>query len=427
MTPGSSPVPGWYQDPFDANQVRWWDGSGWTDHVQEFSTTPSSPVADTPVAPEFAAPTPTAAAAAVPFEPAPYEVPQWSPAGSPAAAAPAELAAPVRQQPAEVNPFVAGPIDAAAATGSVLPGHGTPNVPDAGGAPAGAGAPQGGEWQAGAQASTQFGMPQTQASFGAPPISQPTYGAPPISQPTYGFGSPAEGGATYGPGGAPAGMGSMGQPAAAVSPTETGPAAVSGPEGTEKSRKKSRKGLMVLLIILGVIIVAAAVVWFFVLRKGDAPAVPKNASAVSASPTAPAAASAGVAPPCAATVTALTADGTSSTVISRLEAAATNQNLPDTAAFFSAVSQQAASVMTASGQACLDAAKAGQAPAAYADFIEQFNKAVSDGAALAQLGASTPTGVSAENAAVLTTAARDLTAAQHAVAPAAPPAVAPAG
>lgn len=42
------PAAGWYQDPNDDNAMRWWDGSGWTDHTQ-------------PIAPE-PAPVPVAAA-----------------------------------------------------------------------------------------------------------------------------------------------------------------------------------------------------------------------------------------------------------------------------------------------------------------------------------------------------------------------------
>lgn len=26
---------GWYVDPADESQVRWWNGSAWTDHVQD--------------------------------------------------------------------------------------------------------------------------------------------------------------------------------------------------------------------------------------------------------------------------------------------------------------------------------------------------------------------------------------------------------
>lgn len=39
--PNSSP-PGWYPDPHQANQQRWWDGSNWTQHV---AGTPEDPLA----------------------------------------------------------------------------------------------------------------------------------------------------------------------------------------------------------------------------------------------------------------------------------------------------------------------------------------------------------------------------------------------
>lgn len=32
----ASPKPaGWYADPADDTQVRWWDGSAWTQHLQD--------------------------------------------------------------------------------------------------------------------------------------------------------------------------------------------------------------------------------------------------------------------------------------------------------------------------------------------------------------------------------------------------------
>jgi hypothetical protein len=34
MTDGSAPVPGWYEDPQDPALLRWWDGSGWSEHTQ---------------------------------------------------------------------------------------------------------------------------------------------------------------------------------------------------------------------------------------------------------------------------------------------------------------------------------------------------------------------------------------------------------
>ncbi len=30
---GDRPEPGWFPDPADASNLRWWDGNGWTDHI----------------------------------------------------------------------------------------------------------------------------------------------------------------------------------------------------------------------------------------------------------------------------------------------------------------------------------------------------------------------------------------------------------
>jgi uncharacterized protein YxjI len=37
------PPPGWYPDPAGRGGTRWWDGQGWTDHVQEAVPPPSAP------------------------------------------------------------------------------------------------------------------------------------------------------------------------------------------------------------------------------------------------------------------------------------------------------------------------------------------------------------------------------------------------
>jgi len=52
MPPPATPAPilnapavplGWYDDPYVAHQVRWWDGSAWTDHVSPLPTSPDKP------------------------------------------------------------------------------------------------------------------------------------------------------------------------------------------------------------------------------------------------------------------------------------------------------------------------------------------------------------------------------------------------
>ncbi|HPE12250.1 MAG TPA: DUF2510 domain-containing protein, partial [Actinomycetota bacterium] len=51
-----TPSPGWYQDPRDASQVRWWDGGQWTHNTQQMPGF-ASPMSQSPTAPEQA-PTP---------------------------------------------------------------------------------------------------------------------------------------------------------------------------------------------------------------------------------------------------------------------------------------------------------------------------------------------------------------------------------
>jgi uncharacterized protein YxjI len=40
----SPPPPGWYPDPAGAAGSRWWDGQGWTEHVQQAQQAPQPPV-----------------------------------------------------------------------------------------------------------------------------------------------------------------------------------------------------------------------------------------------------------------------------------------------------------------------------------------------------------------------------------------------
>lgn len=41
--------PGWYPDPEDASQLRWWDGAGWTEQTQTPASTPAPVTTKKPI------------------------------------------------------------------------------------------------------------------------------------------------------------------------------------------------------------------------------------------------------------------------------------------------------------------------------------------------------------------------------------------
>lgn len=84
---GSLPIAGWYPDPEDATQTRWWNGVSWSDHRQP--ATPAAAAEPPAATPAAAAPVNPYAAQAVPTS-TPYTMPQAGPyAAAPYVAAPA--------------------------------------------------------------------------------------------------------------------------------------------------------------------------------------------------------------------------------------------------------------------------------------------------------------------------------------------------
>ena len=117
MTPEqpTSVPPGWYPDPHGVAELRWWDGSDWTDHLhntdaltENAEPTVAEPVVVEPVVVEPA-----------PNEPAPFE----HSAAQPAEVAPAE---PVTLAPAAADPALDFPPPSYHPPGQVEDDFGTP-------------------------------------------------------------------------------------------------------------------------------------------------------------------------------------------------------------------------------------------------------------------------------------------------------------
>jgi Protein of unknown function (DUF2510) len=89
--------PGWYADPHGGPDLRWWDGSSWTEHT-------SPPVGPAPAAAAASSPAPSAASPAPATDP--WAAPVGAPAGAPSgdqwaapAAAPPQWGPPATQAP----------------------------------------------------------------------------------------------------------------------------------------------------------------------------------------------------------------------------------------------------------------------------------------------------------------------------------------
>lgn len=153
-TTTAQPAAGWYTDPADSANERWWGGVDWTDHVRPLATAMPSyqPTASIPVpppAPQLAEPSPRAAHAApaqhvaespltsgVPVAPSPSFQPN-PPAAAPIpyASTPATLTAPQAftpqppAMPAAPHPFTAPPAFSVTTPEPALPAFVPPPAP----------------------------------------------------------------------------------------------------------------------------------------------------------------------------------------------------------------------------------------------------------------------------------------------------------
>ena len=352
-----TPSPGWYQDPRDASQVRWWDGGQWTHNTQQMPGF-ASPMSQSPTAPEQAptpgfeqsvAGDPWAAAGQAPGQP---EAPQWG-------QGPAQPEQPWGQAPAQPEQPQWGQ---------------TPEQPW-GQAPAQPEQPQWGQApeQPWGQAPAQPEQPQWGQAPAQP--EQPVEG---------GWQQPAPGawGSAVPPGPVPPGLapGSpMGQTnvfptAETVDPITGMP--VSTPDSGSKASGKRLAAVVLATLLIGVLILG--LLWFFLFRPSS------DGATGSTGPVEVTATFTGtVDPACADLGAALTADDLSTTVVSRLNDVAIAKDLEENKAYFEQLAKDIAPLMDQYQSACVAAVSAGNAPEFYRTFVDTFEASVTDGASVA--------------------------------------------
>lgn len=378
MSETGSPVAGWYEDPQDAANVRWWDGIGWTDHTQARpSEHPSVPADPAPAAPVVA---PTPAATPAPAAVAP--VVDSSPSAVPVPTPEAPSAVPVQAPDAPPAPDAAWlPPEQATASTAEVSGQ-SPAVPQPGVAPQPGGA---------------FAPPSD-----VPTTDDPTAVMPPADTP-----APLAGSSDL-PVVAPE-SGVPVPPVPSINPplpeyAQVGSTPISAPL-TESGEPKSGKGKLIMIILLVLVLLIAVGVggWFYLQSKKSDTAAPVGAevtsqtasgqssatgstgattsSSATAGDDAAVAAATAVPAACSQAVSSLTADGTASAVAAQLRAAAAGGNVTDAAALLTDIAGQSNQVMTGDGADCQAAVTTGKAPAAYSSFLVTFQRSVSTGQA----------------------------------------------
>jgi len=81
----------WYMDPYGSQQLRWWDGTAWTEQVTAIPTADGEAASDVATERAAVAVDPAAAITSTPATPETPATPVAEPAGGPATASPPEL------------------------------------------------------------------------------------------------------------------------------------------------------------------------------------------------------------------------------------------------------------------------------------------------------------------------------------------------
>ncbi|MCB0897612.1 MAG: DUF2510 domain-containing protein [Actinobacteria bacterium] len=346
-----NPSPGWYQDPRDPAQVRWWDGAGWTQNTQAMPGAVQPEPAQPEVAPEpvYDQPAdPWAAAGQAPAQPEQ----QWG-------QAPAQPEQQWGQAPAQPEQqWGQAPAQPEQQWGQA------PAQPEQ-------------QWgQAPAQPEQQWGQApaQPEQQWGQAPAQPGAEGGWQQQQPGA-WGSavppaPVPGGLAPG---SPMGQTNVFPTSETVDPI-TGMPVAPADTGSKTSGKRLAAlvggTLLVGLLILGLL-------WFFLFRGSGSEDGATGAVDVTAT------FSGTVDPACADLGAALTADDLSNTVATRLNDVAVAKDLEENQAYFEQLGKDIQPIMDQYQSACLAAVSAGNAPEFYRTFVETFQASVTDGEAVA--------------------------------------------
>ena len=408
-----NPSPGWYQDPRDPSQVRWWDGGGWTQNTQPMpgtapQATPVSPVAETP-APEQPG-EPQWGQTAQPEQPqwgqtaqseqpqpgvepqwgqtAQTEQPQWGQQGQPEQPQWGQQGQPEQPQWGQQAQPGAEQQWGQQAQPGIEPQWGQQGQPEQ---------PQWGQQaQPGVQQQWgQQGQPGVEQQWGQqaqqpwPQTPQPGAEGGWQQQPQQGaWGSAVPPAAVPGglAPGSPMGQTNVFPTAETIDPITGMP--VTTPDGKSKTSGKRLAALVGATLLVGLLILG--LLWFFLFRGSS-----DQGAGTTGSVEVTATFSGTVDPACADLGAALTADDLSTTVANRLNDVAIAKDLEENQAYFEQLSKDIKPIMDQYQSACIAAVSAGNAPEFYRTFVETFDASVADGASVAgaalQDGGQVPT------------------------------------